>query len=80
MLIEDFVKVERELYLLDRNYKDFPYWVYARYAIFSYLTKIEDGIALNNQELEGLFCGIISMLFNSLNFIGKCKRKKKQIF
>lgn len=78
MLIEDFVKVERELYLLDRNYKDFPYWVYARYAIFSYLTKIEDGIALNNQELsQGLFCGIISMLFNSLNFIGKCKRKKE---
>lgn len=77
MLVEDFIEVENALNLLDRKYKDFPYWIYSRYAVFSYITKIVDGIELSSQELsQGLFGGIMSMLINSLIFWKKCKSEK----
>ena len=43
MLIDEFSSFENK-YLFEKKYDDFSYWVYSRYAIFSYLTKLQEGI------------------------------------
>lgn len=75
MLIDHFVKMEKEHNLLARRYRDFSYWVYARYAVFSYLTKLEDGVETSSQEMTyGLAGGIRQMAKNSFGFYRRCRK------
>lgn len=54
MLIDEFSSFENK-YLFEKKYDDFSYWVYSRYAIFSYLTKLQEGIEMSSQKMtDGL--------------------------
>ena len=74
MLIDEFSSFENK-YLFEKKYDDFSYWVYSRYAIFSYLTKLQEGIEMSSQKMtDGLICGIKNMIINSLRYRHKIKK------
>ena len=50
MLIDEFSSFENK-YLFEKKYDDFSYWVYSRYAIFSYLTKLQEEIEMSSQKM-----------------------------